>query len=79
MAHMFIRIVGGDSDKIEPCRSFEEKKDCLVIERPDKSVMVLWRKDLISPTCIYLENMNGKTIDRRVYRVEELPDKAEYV
>ena len=75
MAEMFIRICDKEDDITEPCRSFNEKKTLLVIERPDKSVLILYRKEMVSPTKIYLMNSNGKTIDSRVYRAEELVDE----
>ncbi len=74
MAEMFIRICDKVDDQVYPCDGFNEKKNCLVIERPGKPVWVLHRNDLISPTKIYLMNSNGKTIDSRVYRAEELVD-----
>jgi hypothetical protein len=75
MAEMFIRICDKEDDITQPCSSFNEKKTLLVIERPDKSVLILYRKDMVSPTKIYLMNSNGKTIDSRVYRAEELVEK----
>ena len=72
MAEMYIRICDKEDDTTYPCKSFNEKKNCLVIERPKEHVMVLYKKELVSPTKIYLMNSNGKTIDSRVYRSEEL-------
>ena len=72
MAEMFIRICDKEDDKTYPCEGFNEKKDRLVIERPGKPVWVILKKGLVSPTKIYLMNINGKTIDSRVFRAEDL-------
>lgn len=76
MAEMYIRICDKEDDQIYPCDGFNEKKKCLIIERPGKPVMVLQRKDLVSPTKVYLMSSTGQTIDSRVYRAEDLAEES---